>query len=82
MLFSNCQFNQCSHIHEPSCGIIEAVKTGLINKVRYENYCKIYEELKEVNMKDIKYIFRSSISIICKFLESWKRFNWYWKSWM
>ena len=41
----NCRFAGCSHISEPDCGIKTAVEEGKISKVRYENYCMIYNEL-------------------------------------
>ena len=43
----SCRFDGCVHIHEPDCRVIDAVETGRINRVRYENYCMIYEDLKE-----------------------------------
>lgn len=44
---SNCKFIGCSHQKEENCGIKQAVKEGKIAQQRYENYCKIYQELKE-----------------------------------
>ncbi|MBQ7926384.1 MAG: ribosome small subunit-dependent GTPase A [Lachnospiraceae bacterium] len=44
-----CKFAGCSHIHEPVCGIRDAVAEERISKERYENYCLLYEELKNVN---------------------------------
>ena len=44
---SNCEFIGCSHIKEEGCGVKEAVKKGEINISRYENFCKIYDDLKE-----------------------------------
>lgn len=41
-----CKFGGCSHITEPVCGIKEAVEDGEISRMRYENYCFLYEELK------------------------------------
>lgn len=41
-----CRFGGCSHISEPVCGIREAVEDGEISRLRYENYCLLYEELK------------------------------------
>lgn len=41
-----CKFGGCSHIAEPVCGIRDAVAEGNVHKVRYENYCLLYEELK------------------------------------
>ena len=44
---SECEFGGCMHIKEEKCGVKEAVKNGKISIERYENYKKIYEELKE-----------------------------------
>ncbi len=42
-----CRFQGCAHIHEPDCSVKDAVSDGLINRIRYENYCLFYQELKE-----------------------------------
>ena len=44
---NNCEFIGCSHIKEQGCGVKEAVEKGEIDISRYENFCKIYEDLKE-----------------------------------
>lgn len=41
-----CRFGGCAHIHEPVCGIRDAVAGGDVSRLRYDNYCLIYEELK------------------------------------
>jgi len=41
-----CRFGGCAHINEPACGIKDAVAEGRISKMRYDNYCLLYEELK------------------------------------
>ena len=41
-----CRFGGCSHVTEPICGIRQAVQDGEISRIRYENYCQLYEELK------------------------------------
>lgn len=43
----DCKFLTCAHIHEPVCGVKDAVAEGKIHKIRYENYVSFYEELKE-----------------------------------
>lgn len=48
---SKCKFGGCSHIKEENCGIKKAVEEGKIAKQRYENYQKIYQELKEKEQK-------------------------------
>lgn len=42
----NCRFSGCAHIGEPVCGIKDAVASGEISKIRYDNYVLLYEELK------------------------------------
>lgn len=41
-----CRFGGCGHIHEPVCGVRDAVADGTVSKLRYDNYCLLYEELK------------------------------------
>ena len=42
-----CEFVGCTHIKEENCGIKNAIKNNKISIERYENYKKIYEDLKE-----------------------------------
>lgn len=44
--FRHCYYVPCSHIHEPNCGVKEAVENGRISQVRYDNYIQIYNEIK------------------------------------
>ena len=39
-----CRFYNCSHLHEPHCAVVEAVKRGEIAYSRYESYLKILDE--------------------------------------
>lgn len=41
-----CKYSHCSHLHEPGCRVVEAVEQGLINPIRYESYCNIYDSLE------------------------------------
>jgi ribosome biogenesis GTPase len=36
-----CKFRDCSHTHEPSCGIKHAVESGSLSRVRYDSYLRI-----------------------------------------
>lgn len=44
-----CEYDDCNHINEDikHCKIKQAVKDGNIDKLRYENYIKIYDEIKQ-----------------------------------
>lgn len=42
-----CKYSGCSHIKEEDCAVKQAVEQGKIAKERYQNYQKIYQELKE-----------------------------------
>lgn len=37
-LLGACRYNNCTHLNEPSCAVIEAVKKGEIAHSRYESY--------------------------------------------
>lgn len=49
----NCEYIGCSHVGERRCGIKDALESNEINKSRYDNYVKIYQELKK--KEDNKY---------------------------
>lgn len=39
-----CKFPDCSHMHEPGCAIIEAVREGVISEEQYQNFLKLTKE--------------------------------------
>lgn len=41
-----CRFQGCVHIHEPDCRVKQALEQGKLSRIRYDNYCLLYEELK------------------------------------
>ena len=43
--FADCKFLDCSHSHEPDCGVKNAVEHGKILKERYESYLTLLEEV-------------------------------------
>ncbi len=40
-LVQNCQFNDCSHTHEPGCAVLAAVKVGTVRQERYNSYLRL-----------------------------------------
>ena len=41
-----CRFVGCSHTKEKGCAVLEAVRSGAIQKSRHASYLRLYEELK------------------------------------
>jgi ribosome biogenesis GTPase len=41
----HCKFYNCSHVHEPDCGVRSALSQGLIDPGRYKIYTQLFEEL-------------------------------------
>ncbi|HET8864739.1 MAG TPA: ribosome small subunit-dependent GTPase A [Gracilimonas sp.] len=42
----NCQFSNCTHEHEPKCGVAEAFERGEIAASRYNSYLNMLDSLK------------------------------------
>ncbi|GHV68647.1 putative ribosome biogenesis GTPase RsgA [Bacteroidia bacterium] len=40
----DCRFYNCTHIHEPGCAVLKAVKEGGISESRYLSYCSLMED--------------------------------------
>lgn len=43
----DCEYYSCTHTKEAKCGIKSAVKAGKISQLRYENYVRIFDAIKE-----------------------------------
>src|SRR5690554_4602622 len=41
-LIQHCKFNDCRHLNEPGCTVLDALGTGRIAPERYESYLSIY----------------------------------------
>lgn len=40
-LVSDCQFNDCTHTHEPGCAVRDAVEAGKVASERYNSYLRL-----------------------------------------
>jgi ribosome biogenesis GTPase len=46
-LIQQCQFNNCSHLHEPGCAVKEAVNEGKIYEERYLSYLNMRDTIDD-----------------------------------
>jgi ribosome biogenesis GTPase len=42
-LVDQCDFNDCTHMHEPGCAVVAAVEDGRISPERYDSYLRMRE---------------------------------------
>jgi ribosome biogenesis GTPase / thiamine phosphate phosphatase len=47
----DCQFNNCTHTHEPKCAVKNGLDDGTISKLRYNSYLSILSD-KELDIND------------------------------
>jgi ribosome biogenesis GTPase len=40
-LVADCQFSDCTHVHEPGCAVLEALAQGRISPERYQSYLRM-----------------------------------------
>ena len=43
-----CRFQDCAHIKEKGCAVLDAVKEGKISPSRHQSYVRLYEQAKEI----------------------------------
>ena len=42
-----CRFANCSHLNEPNCAVMDALKENGVTQKRYDSYKKLYDEIKQ-----------------------------------
>jgi ribosome biogenesis GTPase len=40
-IVAQCQFSDCTHVHEPGCAVRKAVENGIIHPQRYDSYLRL-----------------------------------------
>ena len=45
-LIAHCRFSDCTHEHEPGCAIQAALKNGMLNEKRWQEYRNLAREAK------------------------------------
>ena len=54
-LSSNCKFNNCVHINEPGCAVLEALNNGEIADFRYQSYFSMYNDDAQETYRALNY---------------------------
>lgn len=50
ILANQCKFANCTHTSEPNCAVLNAIKTGDLDKRRYDSYIKLKNEVSYENL--------------------------------
>ncbi len=51
-LAKKCKYNDCTHMHEPGCEVLAAVKSGQLDKEKYSNYISLKKEAQYYEMNE------------------------------
>ena len=53
-ILGKCRYNDCAHLHEPDCAVLQALKDGQIEPSRHASYARLYESAKEIKLWEHK----------------------------
>jgi ribosome biogenesis GTPase len=53
-LAKECKFVDCSHISEPGCNVLSALKSGELNAEKYSNYLNLKKETEFYEMTEVE----------------------------
>jgi ribosome biogenesis GTPase / thiamine phosphate phosphatase len=53
-LAQQCKYTNCTHIHEPGCAVVEALKSGKLDEEKYSNYLNLKKEAEYYEMNDVE----------------------------
>lgn len=76
-LAKRCKFSDCSHISEPGCNVLSAIKSGELNPEKYSNFINLkketeYYEMTEIEKKEKDYNFGKFIKKAKKEIKKYK----------
>lgn len=46
-----CKYQDCSHMSENGCAVIEAVEKGEISLMRYQSYCQLIDSIRQEHLR-------------------------------
>lgn len=54
ILAKKCKYADCTHTHEPGCGILAAIADGRLDENRYSNYINLRKEARHYEMSELE----------------------------
>jgi ribosome biogenesis GTPase len=45
-LVAQCRFSDCTHVHEPGCGVLKGIKNGELHEERFDSFLRMREGLE------------------------------------
>lgn len=53
-LAKDCKYDDCTHIHEPGCAVLAALKSGELEQGKYDNYINLKKEVEYYEMSSFE----------------------------
>lgn len=53
-LADKCKYVDCTHIHEPGCEVLSALKSGRLDESKYSNYINLKKEAEHYEMTELE----------------------------
>jgi ribosome biogenesis GTPase / thiamine phosphate phosphatase len=53
-LAKDCKYADCTHVHEPGCAVLLALKSGKINEKQYQNFINLKKEVEYYKMTKLE----------------------------
>ena len=53
-LSKKCKFVNCTHVHEPGCEVLSALKSGELDRDKYANFVNLKKETKHYKMTKLE----------------------------
>ena len=53
-LAQNCKYADCTHTHEPGCGVLSALRSGKLDEDKYSNYIGLKKEAGYYELSQLK----------------------------
>lgn len=53
-LAKKCKYANCTHVHEPGCAVVSALKSGELDEEKYNNYIALKKESEHYELNEIE----------------------------